>query len=380
MFKRRQTFVHAEGGSFFLWGARQTGKSTLLKTLYPDSLYLDLLQSDVFRRYTLRPERLRERVLAEQPEGPVIIDEIQKIPALLDEVHWLLENGAYRFVLSGSSPRKILRAGANLLGGRALRYELYPLSFSEIPDFDLIRALHHGLLPRHYTATHPRRLLDAYISSYLQEEIMAESRLRRLDVFARFLNKVALCNGELINYTNIAADCGVSSNTVKEYFHILKDTLLGTWIEPYQKRPKRRTVSSPKFYFFDVGLANHLAERIHLAPGTKEFGQAFEHFIFHELRTYSHYSGKNFPVTFWRTSSGFEVDFVLGDHEVAVEAKAASEVQPRHLRNLKALSEEYNFRVKVLVSLDPEPRRAESAIHLMPWNSFLEALWSGEIL
>lgn len=149
-----------------------------------------------------------------QREDPVIIDEIQKIPALLDEVHWLLENGAYRFVLSGSSPRKILRAGANLLGGRALRYELYPLSFSEIPNFNLIRALHHGLLPRHYTSTHPRRLLEAYISSYLQEEIMAESRLRRLDVFARFLNKVALCNGELINYTDIAADCGVSSNTV----------------------------------------------------------------------------------------------------------------------------------------------------------------------
>jgi predicted AAA+ superfamily ATPase len=380
MYIRSQNFAHAANESFFLWGARQTGKSTLLKRLFPNNLYLDLLQNDVFRRYILQPERLRERVLAERPEGHVIIDEIQKIPALLDEVHWLIENGGYRFILSGSSPRKLLRAGVNLLGGRALRYELYPLSFSEIPDFDLMRALQHGLLPRHYCAAHPRRLLEAYISSYLQEEIMAESRLRRLDVFARFLHKAALCNGELMQYTNIASDCGVSSNTVKEYFHILKDTLLGTWIEPYQKRPKRRSVNKPKFYFFDVGLANHLAGRFRLAPGTPEFGQAFEHLIFHELRTYSHYSGKNFPIAFWRTSSGLEVDFVLGDHEVAVEVKSATTVHPRHLRHLRALGEEYSFRLMVLVSLDPEPRLTESHIHLMPWKQFLEALWRGEIM
>ncbi|MCX8019353.1 MAG: AAA family ATPase, partial [Chitinophagaceae bacterium] len=323
IFARQQQFHGAEHLSFFLWGARQTGKSTLLKTLFPQSIYIDLLQSQVFRRYNQFPELLRERLLAENPAYPVIIDEIQKVPALLNEIHWLIENTPFRFILSGSSPRKLLRGGVNLLGGRALRYELYPLSYSEIPDFDLLRAFHHGLLPKIYLSSHYEQLIDAYVGSYLSDEIVSETRIRRLDVFSRFLEKAIFSNGSIVNYTNIAADCGVSSNTVKEYFQILQDMLWGTFIEPYQKKPKRRIVVSPRFYFFDVGIANFLMKQRKIEPGTEAFGRSLEHFIFHELRTYAHYSGKKYPIYFWRTSSGLETDFILGENEVAIEVKGA---------------------------------------------------------
>ena len=223
MYLRRQQFEGSVGESFFLWGARQTGKSTLLKKLYPDSIWFDLLHNDVFERFQRNPSQLREIIMASQPEKPVVIDEIQKIPALLDEIHWLIENTQTRFILSGSSPRKIIRSQANLLGGRALRYELFPLS-TEIPDFDLLRALNNGLLPRHYLSDNPQKMISAYIGNYLQDEILAEARIRNVSSFARFLEIAAFSNGEMVNYTNIASECGVSAPTIKEYFQILADT------------------------------------------------------------------------------------------------------------------------------------------------------------
>lgn len=379
MYIRKQNFIDAGNESFFLWGARQTGKSTLLKILYPDSLWFDLLLSDVFERLQRNPATFMETILAANPNKPVIVDEIQRLPTLLNEVHWLMTNKNIRFVLCGSSARKILRSNTNLLGGRALRFELYPLIYKEIDDFDLNRALNNGLLPRHYLSPNPGRLISAYIGSYLRDEIQTEARIRNIASFSRFLEVAAFSNGEIVNYSNIAADCGVSAPTIKEYFQILEDTLTGRLLPSYQKRSKRRVIRAPKFYYFDIGIANYLLKRKSIETGSETFGRAFEHFIYHEIFTHSSYSGLHYPIRYWRTASQIEIDFVLGDHEVGLEVKATNHAHHRHLRNLKHFEEEYAVKKLILVSNDPQPRRIGN-IMVLPWSVFLDKLWSGEII
>ena len=379
MYLRSQIFKDSGEESFFLWGARQTGKSTLLGNLYKNHLYIDLLLSDIFERYHRNPELLREVVMAWDGPQPVIIDEIQRIPSLLHEVQWLMVNTGAKFILSGSSPRKILKSGTNLLGGRALRYELYPLIKKEIPDFDLLRALNHGLLPRHYLSERPQKLLSAYIGSYLQDEIIAEAKIRNIGSFTRFLEIAAFSNGEMVNYSNIASDCGVSPPTVREYFQILEDTLLGRFVPSFQKKPKRRIIQSPRFYYFDVGIANYLLKRGNILAGSETFGKAFEHYIYHEIYAHRQYSQSAYPISYWRTTSGLEVDFILGDHEVAVEVKATPYASARHLKGLKSFADEYTVKRKILVSLDPVPRKSGDIL-ILPWSRFLELLWNGEII
>jgi predicted AAA+ superfamily ATPase len=309
-----------------------------------------------------------------------VIDEVQKVPDLLNEVHWLIENRGLRFVLCGSSARKLKRGKGNLLGGRAVRRFLFPLVSREIEDFSLVRALNHGLLPRHYLQEDPRDLLDAYVGDYLREEIAAEAAARNVPGFGRFLEIAALANGEIVNFTNIARECGVSGPTVRAYYQILEDTLVGAFVPALQRRARRRTVLSPKFYFFDVGVVGALTRRGAVEPGSELFGRAFEHFILTELRAHAHYSGRAYPVSYWRTSSGFEVDFVLGDHEVAVEVKATESSHGRHLRGLKAFREEFSAREYLLVTLEPRPRTTSEGIRILPWREFLDRLWGGQIL
>jgi uncharacterized protein len=379
MYVRKQKFDQAEDNSIFFWGARQTGKSTLLKTLFPQAFYIDLLLNDVFLRFLEKPSQFRETILGLDPKTIIIVDEVQKLPQLLDEVHWLIVNHKYQFILSGSSPRKILRSGTNLLGGRAFRYELYPLTTDEIPDFDLLRALNNGMLPRHYDAKNPSRYLASYIGAYLDDEIVSESRIKRVDLFSKFLTKAAFSNGQMVSYNNIAQDCGVSAPTVREYFKILEDSMIGRFVDAFQKKPKRRIISSPKFYFFDVGLANHLLKRQNIDYGSINFGEAFEHFIYMELYAHSHYSSKDYSISYWRTASGFEVDFILGDHEVAIEVKGTENVQSKHLKGLKAFSEDYIVPKKIVVSNDLFIRIVDD-ITVMPWKIFLSKLWAGEII
>ena len=379
MFLRKQILEGSGTESLFLWGARQTGKSTLLKMLFPEAVYFDLLQSDVFERYQKSPTQFREVVLATPSGATVIVDEIQKIPSLLDEIHWLIVHHKTRFILSGSSPRKIIRSGANLLGGRAIRYELYPLLSVEIPDFDLQRALNNGLLPRHYLAGNAKKLISAYIGSYLRDEIIAEAKIRNISAFNAFLEAAAFSNGEMVNYTNIASECGVSSTTVKEYFQILEDTLIGRFVPSFQKKPKRRVILAPKFYYFDVGIANYLLKRGQIELGSEAFGSAFEHFIYQELYAHSHYSDHNYAISYWRTTSQIEVDFILGDHEVAIEVKGSNNVQTRHLKGLRSFSEEYTVKKLIVVSNDPQAR-VIGAISVLPWKLFLERLWDGAII
>ncbi len=380
MYKREQKFTDLGRESCFLWGARQTGKSTLLKMLFPDSTRYDLLLSDEFARLTADPSLLRKELLASPPGNkPVIIDEVQKIPALLDEVQWLIVNHGIQFILCGSSARKIKRTGANLLGGRALRYELYPLVYKEIPQFDLLRAINYGLIPRHYLAEKPQLLLQSYIADYLKEEIAAEAVTRNIPAFARFLEASAFSNGQIVNYQNLASECGVSPVTAKGYFQILVDTLIGHFIPAFQKKPKRRVIQSPRFYYFDVGVANYLLKRENIRQGSENFGRAFEHFILQEIMAYNHYSAKNFNIAYWRTASQLEVDFILGDHETAIEIKASDSIGLQHLKGLKAFKEEYLTKRSIVVSLVSRPI-LHGNILILPWQEFLDKLWSGEII
>lgn len=379
MFLRKQVLEGSGNESLFLWGARQTGKSTLLKSLFPDALWFDLLLSDTYLRYKSEPQQFRQVILASDSKVTVVVDEIQKIPELLDEIHWLIVNHSVKFILSGSSPRKIIRSGHNLLGGRALRYELYPLIQSEIPDFDLLRALNNGLLPRHYLAENPKKLIDAYIGNYLRDEIMAEAKIRNINAFTQFLEAAAFSNGEMVNYSNIASECGVSHNTVKEYFQILEDTLLGRFVPSFQKKPKRRVILTPKFYYFDMGITNKLLKRGKIEARSESFGHAFEHFVYQEIYAHSKYSEKDYAISYWRTTSQIEVDFILGDHEVALEIKGTNNVQSRHLKGLKSFAEEYTVKRLIFVSDDPLERKI-GEISIIPWKQFLEQLWKDEII
>jgi predicted AAA+ superfamily ATPase len=379
MYIRKQNFNGLGKESTFLWGARQTGKSTLLKKLYPDATYFDLLLTNEYDRFLRNPSLLREILISARFSNPVIIDEIQRIPALLNEIHWLIVNKNIQFILSGSSPRNILRSGGNLLGGRAMRHELYPLISAEIPDFDLLKALNRGLLPRHYLSANPHKLLSAYIGSYLHDEIMAEARLRNMMSFSRFLESAAFSNGEMVNCSNIASECGVSSPTVKEYFQILEDTMTGRFLQSYKKKPKRRVILAPKFYFFDIGISNYLLKRGRIEQGSEAFGKAFEHFIYQEIYAHSHYSAVNYPMSYWRTASQIEVDFILGDNEVAVEVKSTNMINPRHLKGLKSFSEDYKAKKLIIVSTDPYPRQIDN-ITVLPWQIFLQQLWAGDII
>lgn len=381
MIKRKLTLPPKPKESFFLWGPRQSGKSMLLKTDYPASIWYDLLKTDLYVRLLEKPSLLREELLFAQPTGKprfVVIDEIQKIPALLDEVHWLIENTGFVFGLCGSSARKVRRGHANLLGGRAVRYELYGFVSEEMgTDFDLVRMINHGYLPRHYLHSSYEQLVRSYVNDYLKEEISAEALVRNLPAFSNFLAAASLSDTELINYATIARDCGISGPAVKEYFQILIDTMLGRFLEAYRKRPKRRVIGASKFYFSDVGVVNYLAKRGKLAPGSELFGKAFENWVFHELCAHRAYSGADFDLSYWRLASGIEVDFVVGDMELAIEAKSSGKITSDHLRALREIIKDHpRIRRRILVSLEDRPRKTEDGIEIMPYAVFTRQLWS----
>lgn len=365
--------------SLFLWGPRQTGKSTLLKELFPQAPYYDLLKSEVFNRYSLRPERLREECMMFEEGQIVIIDEVQKIPKLLDEVQWLIVNRGIHFILCGSSARKLKRAGANLLGGRALRKVMCPLVSQEIPDFDLDKAVNYGMLPRHYLTANPVKRLQAYVGDYLQQEIIAEALVRNLDSFTRFMEVAAISDGEMVNFTKVASECGVSSKTVKEYFSIIQETLVGFFVPAYTKTVKRRIQVSPKFYYFDIGVVNSILHRAPLNRGTAEYGHAFEHLIIQELAAYLDYSESAHRLSFWHTlNNAYEVDAVIGDAVAAIEIKSSENITSSHLKGLKAFSEEHSGCKLMVVSLEERPRMM-NGVEIWPAKEFLSRLWAHKL-
>ena len=255
-----------EHQSAFLWGPLKTGKSTFLKSKFPDSLTFDFLDTEIFFEFSKRPFLMREQLQAKSPDvlqKPIILDEVQKIPQMLDEVHWLIENKGFRFILCGSSARKLKRGKANLLGGRAWRFEMFPLVTPELIDWELLTVLNRGLVPTHFRQKDYKKSLKAYLQDYLKEEVFAEGLTRNIPAFLRFFDALGYSHGELTNYSNIACDCGVDSKTVREYYQILVDTLMGTFVEPFKKRQNRQVISkAPKFYLFDVGVAGALTQRV----------------------------------------------------------------------------------------------------------------------
>ena len=371
--------------SFFLWGPRQSGKSMLLGATYPDAVWYDLLKTDLYVRLLEKPSLLREELLYAQGEkkaGFAVIDEVQKIPALLDEVHWLIENAGFVFALCGSSARKVRRGHANLLGGRAVRYELFGFVSEEIgPGFDLVRMINQGYLPRHYLSASYARLVRSYINDYLKEEIAAEALVRSLPVFSSFLSAAALSDTQLVNYSTIARECGVSAPAVKEYFQILIDTMLGRFLDAYRKRPKRRVIGASKFYFSDVGVVNHLAKRGRLTPGSELFGKAFENWVFHELSAHRVYSDLYYDLRYWRLASGIEVDFVVNDMELAIETKSSPRIHSDHLRGLREIIKDHpKLKRRILVSLEERARKTEDGIEILPYSVFIKQLWAGVII
>jgi predicted AAA+ superfamily ATPase len=363
----------------FLWGARQTGKTTFLHDRYPEAKFYDLLDTTLSAELSVYPRTFREEVLAARPPM-VVIDEVQHVPALLEEVHWLLENTATHFVLCGSSARKLRHRSRNLLGGRAIDFHLLPLTSHEIGEIDLARVLQHGALPVHYLVDEPSPLLKAYVHNYIKAEIIDESATRNIPAFSRFLQVAGFSHGQQVNYANVARETGVSASTVRNYFQILEDTLLGFTLEPWRRRKKRRLVETAKFYLFDVGVANQLHPEAHIiAEGSDRFGRAFEHFVINEVRAYLSYKRLDHPLSYWRTSSGFEVDLIVGDMDVAIECKSTKEIRAADLKGLRTLAEEDTVKRRVVVSRVEKPRSTEDGIDILPWRSFCRELWDGEL-
>ena len=380
-FARRLKLQLPTAQSAFLWGPRQSGKSTFLRERFKDSIYIDLLDFDQLDRYSVRPTELGE-MLQTQPSKkltlPIIIDEVQNAPSLLNEVHRLIESSRYSFVLCGSSARKLKRPGVNLLGGRAWRFHMFPLTINEIGDFNLLTSLNCGMLPAIYGRKNFRRSLDSYANNYLETEIYNEAYVRNAQAFSRFFKAVKFFHGEILNYTSISRDCGVSSHTVRTYFEILQDTLVGYLVHPFRQPSKRTTISSkPKFYLFDVGLANYMCGRTLGQLGTPDFGKAFEHLMLMEIWAARHYLERDFEIAFWRTKSGLEVDFILGDGQVAVEVK--SRVRPRDLRGTNAFVEEFKPHSAIVISSE-EDRRKIGSIEVMHYRDFVMQLNEGDLI
>ncbi len=363
----------------FLLGPRQTGKSTLLRQRFPDALYFDLLDTALAAELAVRPRLFREQILASPPET-VVVDEVQKAPQLLEEVHYLLESSSISFILCGSSARKLKHKSRNLLGGRAVEHYLLPLTSRELPELNLSRMLNHGGLPAHYLVDEPAPLLRSYVSTYIKEEIIDESLTRNVPSFARFLEIVGLTHGRQLNYANVARESGVSASTVRNYYQILQDTLLGFELVPWRKSKKRRLVETAKFYMFDIGVANQLnPEMSRVEEGSDAYGRAFEHFVINEVRAYLSYEQRYERLTYWRTSSGYEVDLIIGDMLVALECKATKDVRGQDLKGMRALLDEYDPKRRIVVSRVSSPRVTGDNIQIFPWERFCEELWSGAL-
>lgn len=363
--------------SLFLVGPRMTGKSTLLREALPEALYLDLLDSDLFRRLSARPDYLRE--LVKNKSKTVVIDEVQKLPEILDEVQRLIDQDKeLRFALTGSSARKLKRGAANLLGGRALFLNLHPLVSPEIGrETRLLDRLNRGSLPAIIDSKYYERDLGAYVGVYLREEIQAEGLTRSIGNFGRVLETAALCNGQQVNFTQVGSDAQVPPRTVADYFQVFEDTLIGSILPSFRETKSRKAVAIPKFYFFDTGVARVLSRTGEIQKGSKAFGDAFEHLVYLEIKAYLDYSFSNARLSYWRSESKIEVDFVV-DNKIAIEAKGTETVTSSHLKGLRALGEDFPNMQKIVVSMEPRPREVDG-IRILPLDEFLKDLWSGNL-
>lgn len=361
--------------SLFLFGPRQTGKTELIRQQFAGHKYYNLLDRGLYLRLQTDPTLIRKELTSK--DKIIVIDEIQKIPELLDEVHLMIEENKINFLLTGSSARALKSKGVNLLGGRARERHLHPFIHRELgTQFELTRALDTGLVPSIYFSDSPYEDLQSYCGQYLKEEIAGEAKVRNIGAFSRFLEVAGLCNGQMINYSQIASDAQVPVSTTREYFQILYDTFLATEVIAYKQTVKRKPITTSKFYFFDIGVARFLQKRRGLQPKSPEYGEALEHYIFHELSAYCSYHQKQ-PVSYWRSTSQFEVDFVF-DNKIAIEVKSKEVISARDLKGLKVLREEGLIEKFILVSTVTSDYE-EDGIMILNWKSFLERLWNDQL-
>lgn len=370
-------------GSFFLFGARNTGKTHLIRHRLagPEVLYLDLLLPELSEELSLHPGGLAQRVAAISGLKWVIIDEVQKIPKLLDVVHQLIESTSLRFVLTGSSARKLRRGAANLLGGRAFERRLFPLTAREMGDqFDLIEALEWGMLPRVPSLGHEARrdFLKAYTHTYLQEEITVEQIVRKLDPFRRFLRVAGQMSGQIVNFAKVGREIGSNVPSVQTYFQIIEDTYLGTMLDAFDHSVRKRQRKSPKFYLFDTGVMRALnnALTVELRPQTYAFGVAFEHFVLHEIWRLASYQGKDYQFSYLRTQAGVEIDLVVerpGEKHALVEVKSTELVTEDDVRSLARIGVDMPEAEAFCFSLDQVARKIGN-VTCLPWWEGIKAL------
>ena len=352
-----------------MFGARSTGKSTLIQSeLAENSLVYDLLDDEIYQRLLREPNIISQNL----DKKIIVIDEIQRIPKLLNEVHRVLSKKNVKFLLTGSSARKLKSESVNLLGGRAWQAELHPLTSLEITDFNLLKYLNVGGLPFIYRSENPQNELKAYINLYLKQEIIAEALTRKIEYFLNFLDVLALNNGEELFYQGLSNDSGVPARTIQNYVEILEDTLLGFQLKPFTKTKKRKAIARSKFYLFDLGVTNHLARRGQIENKSEIFGKAFEHFIIREVKSILSYKGSDKELYYWRSVSQQEVDLIIGT-EMAVEIKSSTKVNESVLKGLRALREEGLIKRYIVVSNDPIERKIEG-FEFMHWTSFIKTI------
>ena len=364
--------------SLLLLGPRQTGKSTLALSSFPAAAYINLAAADTFRELSDRPELVRQRMLPGMSQ--LIIDEAQRIPELFDEVQLLLDRDkSLRVLLTGSSARKLRRSGINLLPGRIWQLHLFPLVHPELGSGRISDRISRGSLPGIIDSLDYRQELKSYVGAYLTEEIRAEGLVRAIGDFSRFLTVAALSNGEQLNFTNVANDTGVKVNTVRSYFEILEDTLIGYQLPTFRGTTTRKAVATPKFYFFDIGVVNALLNRFEISEESELYGRAIEHLIFLELKAFLSYNQLEHELTYWRTHSKFEVDFLIGS-DVAIEVKASKRITSRDEKGLKALAEEIKLKRRIIVCREGAPRITDTGVEIWPIEDFLDLLWNGGIV
>lgn len=379
MFSRRLSINDRD--SFFLFGARGTGKTTLLRFVFPDALFIDLLDSRTEEELMLAPHRL-EVIVAASASSHIVIDEIQKIPKLLDEVHRLVENPQFKkkFILTGSSAKKLKASGANLLAGRAFLRRLFPLTRQELGDaFVLESALRWGSLPKISSLTlneSKRDYLDTYAQLYLKEEIWAEQLIRNLPPFRKFLEIAAINFGKILNFANIAKDVGVDPKTVQSYYTILEETLLGFQLEAYHSSVRKRLRAGPKFYFFDNGVARALARMQSVEPkeGTSYFGDLFEQFVINEFIRNNEYEKKDYRFSYLQSASGVEIDLMIerpGKPLALVEIKSADIIREDHITSLENFADDFPDAELFVLSRDERPKQF-GRIAALPWHRLLE--------
>ncbi|MBI2520193.1 MAG: ATP-binding protein [Bdellovibrio sp.] len=371
--------IHLQEKSILLLGPRRTGKSSLIEhEVKPDCL-INLLHAEDFQKLSYNPSILKDYIKSK--DRVIAIDEVQRLPSLMDEIHSLIEKDKrLRFVLSGSSVKNIKKTHTSLMAGRARQMLLLPFSYIEVKNhhFDLIKFLAYGGLPPVYLSKKPWEELKDYTGEYLREEIMASAFVRKIENYSRFLSFAAKTNGQILNFESLARDAFIPARTIRDYYDLLEETMIGYILPPYKKKTNRKEVSTSKFYFFDLGVCNSIVKRDVLHEKSPAFGELFEHFIFLELKNYQKQSRVDWELSFWRTHTGYEVDFVLGEGHVIIEVKSSKKISLADLKGIEKFSEDQKVKRKIVVCREEKVRQVDD-VEILPWEKFLEMLWAGDI-